>query len=402
MTTARLFAHVKIFIFVGFRTIISVELCQVAVQVKFGKYCFKERDTRVVGLERRNFLKTAGALAAASIVSSQSASGAATAEKSASGKMLKPNRLHKGDTVAIVAPSGIMWDNFDVQLATESLNALGLKAKIFPHARDRYGYLAGTDENRAKDLMAAFLDPEVKGIFCLRGGWGAARILDFLDFKAIEANPKILIGYSDITALHTAIAAKTNMVSFLGPNAGSSWRIYEADIVRDMLFAAKKVEIKSLVKNNGTLVPRINRPRTLSGGVAEGRLSGGNLTVFSSLVGTEYFPDLSGTILCLEDIGEKIYRIDRMLTQLSLAGHLKNLKGVALGGFTDCGPDENEPYGGFLIDEVFEHHFGNLGIPVFRGAQFGHIPDNATLPIGAKARMDANAGTISLVEASVV
>lgn len=350
-------------------------------------------------IQRRNFLKAAGVMAAASVVPSQAVGAVSTANR---GKgSIKPKRLSKGDTVGIVAPSGITWDEFDLQLSIESLNALGLGAKIFPHAMDRFGYLAGTDEDRARDLMDAFQDPDVDAIFCLRGGWGAARILDYLDFDIIEANPKILIGYSDITALHAAIAAKTRMISYLGPNAGSSWRLYEADTVKGLLFDGKKLEYKSLTKNNGTLVPRINRPRTVVGGKADGYLVGGNLTVFSSLVGTPYFPDLAGCILCLEDIGEKIYRVDRMLTQLALGGHFKNLKAVALGGFTDCGPDENEPYGGFLLGEVFEHHFAGLGIPVFRGAQYGHIKDNATLPLGAKARVDADACTIKLLEAGV-
>lgn len=341
----------------------------------------------------------AGALATASIAPARAVE-AVVAQQPQTG-VIKPKRLKKGDTVAIVAPSGITWDEFDLQLSIESLNVMGLGTKIFPHAMDRYGYLAGTDENRARDLMDAFQAPDVDAIFCLRGGWGAARILDYLDFDVIEANPKILIGYSDITALHAAIAAKTSMVSYLGPNAGSSWRTFEADVVKGLLFDGEKLEYKSLTENNGTLVPRINRPRTVVGGRAEGRLVGGNLTVFSSLVGTPYFPDLSGTILCLEDIGEKIYRVDRMLTQLALGGHFKNLKAVALGGFTDCGPDENEPYGGFLLGEVFEHHFAGLGIPVFRGAQFGHIKDNATLPLGALARVDADACTIKLLEAGV-
>lgn len=358
----------------------------------------------MVQIERRSFLKAAGALAAASAAGGQALGAVSRPAYSASASTaprIKPKRLRKGDTVGIVAPSGVTWDKFNLQLSTESLAAMGLKAKIFPHAMDQHGYLAGTDENRAADLMAAFRDPEVDAIFCLRGGWGAARILDMLDFNVIETNPKILIGYSDITALHTAIAAKTRLVSYLGPNAGSSWRIYEADMVKDLLFAAKKVEYKSLTRNDGTLVPRVNRPRTIRGGSADGHLVGGNLTVFSSLAGTPYFPDLSGAILCLEDIGEKIYRVDRMLTQLALGGHFKNLKGVALGGFTDCGPDEGEPYGGFVLGEVFEQHFGALGIPAFWGAQFGHITDNATLPLGAKARVDADTCTIKLLEAAV-
>ncbi|WCL55243.1 S66 peptidase family protein [Gimibacter soli] len=353
-------------------------------------------------LGRRGFLKAAGALAAtAATMGSLAPTAAAKSPARPAKPGLKPKRLKRGDTVAIVAPSGVLWEKTNLPLATESLAAMGLKSKVFPHAMDRYGYLAGTDENRAADLMAAFRDPGIDAIFCLRGGWGAARILPYLDFEVIRANPKILLGYSDITALHAALAAKTGLVTYHGPNAGSSWYTFEAEMLQALMFDGEKVEYRTVPRNDGTLVARANRTHTITPGKAEGRLVGGNLTVFTSLMGSPYFPDLNGCILCLEDVGEKIYRVDRMITQLALGGHLKGLKGIVLGGFTDCGPDEAEPFGGFTLIEVFEQHFAKLGIPVFAGAQFGHIKENFTLPLGARAMIDADAGIIRLVEPAV-
>jgi muramoyltetrapeptide carboxypeptidase len=354
-------------------------------------------------LERRDFLKGAGLMAVAGLAGAAggAAGGAQATQTGAMPSTIKPKRLKRGDTVAIVAPSGVTWEKFTLQLSIESLEVLGLKAKVFPHAMDRHGYLAGTDADRAADLMAAFQDPEVDGIFCLRGGWGAARLLPMLDYDIIRANPKVLIGYSDITALHTALAAKVGMVSYLGPNAGSAWYEFEAEMMTKLLFDRKKLEYRTEPKNDGTLVARKNRSQTIVPGTAEGWLAGGNLTVFVSLMGSPYFPNLDGAILCLEDVGEKVYRIDRMITQLALGGYLRGLKGIVLGGFTDCGPDESEPYGGFTLGEVFEQHFGALGIPVWSGAQFGHIKDNATLPLGACARIDGGACTLTLLESAV-
>ncbi|WP_417450975.1 S66 peptidase family protein [Kordiimonas sp.] len=350
-------------------------------------------------VQRRDFLKAAGLAAVAAVASNTV--GAQAKQPASKPSVLKPKRLKRGDTVAIVAPSGVTWEKFTLQLSIESLAVLGLKAKVFPHAMDRHGYLAGTDADRAADLMAAFKDPDVDGIFCLRGGWGAARLLPMLDYDIIRANPKVLIGYSDITALHTAFAAKVGMVSYLGPNAGSSWYEFEAEMMTKLLVDGKKLEYRTEPKNDGTLVARKNRSQTIVSGTAEGWLAGGNLTVFVSLMGSPYFPTLDGAILCIEDIGEKIYRVDRMITQLALGGCLKGLKGIVLGGFTDCGPDESEPYGGFTLGEVFEQHFGGLGIPVWSGAQFGHIRDNATLPLGARARIDGGNRTLTLLESAV-
>jgi muramoyltetrapeptide carboxypeptidase len=312
----------------------------------------------------------------------------------------KPPRLKAGDTVGLVKPAGFLADEYELGLAVEAIVAMGLKPKLAPHLSDRNGYLAGKDRDRAADLNAMYADDAVKAVFAVRGGWGSARILPYLDFARIRANSKLLIGFSDITALHLAFAARAGFPTIHGPNAASQWGKLSWDAFRELVFEGRVPLYRNPPGDEDRLVQREFRTRTIQPGRATGRLLGGNLTVLASLAGTSYLPDFSGAILFLEDVDEAEYRIDRMLTQLALAGILRKLAGVVFGQCTNCratGPS----YGGFTLAQVLDHHLKPLGVPAYQGALFGHVDDQFSLPVGARAEIDADAGTIRLLESPV-
>ncbi|MES2157559.1 MAG: LD-carboxypeptidase [Pseudomonadota bacterium] len=314
--------------------------------------------------------------------------------------LVKPPRLRPGDMVGLIEPAGFTDDAFDLALVMETIRAMGLVPKPAAHLAQRHGYLAGRDADRAADVNAMFADRQVKAIFAVRGGWGCARILPFLDFATIRANPKLLVGFSDITALHLAFAAKAGFTTIHGPNTASSWGKFSWDAFRAVAFDGATPTFASPVGVEDRLVQRTGRIRTFGPGKATGRLIGGNLTVLAALMGTPWLPDFTGAILFVEDIGEQPYRIDRMLTQLALAGVLGKLAGVMFGQCTDCGPS-GASYGGFTLSEVLQQHLAPLGIPAFQGAPFGHVANQISLPVGIRAEMDADAGTIRLLEPAV-
>jgi muramoyltetrapeptide carboxypeptidase len=306
----------------------------------------------------------------------------------------KPLRLRPGDTVGLIEPAGFTEDRFDFAEVLATIRAMGLVPKPAPHVTKRYGYLAGTDKDRAADVNAMYADDEVRAIFAVRGGWGCARMLPFLDFDAIRANPKLLVGMSDITALHLAFAAKGAGPTIHGPNAANSWTSLAWDSFRRLTFAGEMPTWRNPDGREDRLAQRA-AIRTFRPGQASGRLLGGNLTVLSALVGTPYMPDFTGAILFLEDTGEAEYRIDRMLTHLGLAGILGKLAGVVFGQCTRCsGPNP----AGFTLSEVLDQHLAPLGVPAFQGALIGHIANQFSIPVGVRAEIDAAAGTIRMLE----
>ena len=316
------------------------------------------------------------------------------------GTWVKPPRLRAGDTVGLIEPAGFTDDAFDLEPVKQNIIAMGLKPKPSRHLTDRYGYLAGKDADRAADVNDMYADPDVKAVFAVRGGWGCARILPYLDFARIRANPKLLIGYSDITALHLAFAARAGFTTIHGPVASSGWNRFSWDYFRAVAFDGATPTFTNPVGTEDRLVQRIGSIRTFGSGKATGRLLGGNLTVLAALMGTPWMPDFTGAILFIEDIGEQPYRIDRMLTQLALGGVLGKLAGVVFGQCTDCGPS-GASYGGFTLSQVLQQHLAPLGIPAFQGAPFGHVANQISLPVGIRAEMDADAGTIRLLESAV-
>lgn len=314
---------------------------------------------------------------------------------------LRGKRLAPGDTIGLIEPASASTEPFDLTLVEETIRALGFKPKRAAHLLDRYGYLAGQDRDRASDVNAMFADKSVQAIFAVRGGWGCARLLPYLDYDLIRANPKPLMGYSDITALHMAIQAKTGLVTFHGPNASSAWGRQSVDSFRPLAMDAAMPTYANPVASEDRLTQKKWRTQTIRAGVARGRLLGGNLTVLSALVGTPYLPDFTGAILFLEDIGEAEYRIDRMLTQLALSGILRRVAGIIFGQCTDC-KDKDPGLVNFTLSSLFEQHFAPLNVPVFQGAFIGHMPDQFTLPVGVMAEMDAAAATLKLLEPAVL
>src|SRR5690606_2418431 len=341
-------------------------------------------------MHRRQFL---GATALASLMVSLPGTGTAAASGH---KRLLPPALMKGDTVALVSPSAATDNRLDLQLSQEVMEALGLRVRTGAHYGARRGHLAGTDEARAADLNAAFADDEVKAVICVRGGSGAARVLPLLDYAAIRANPKVLLGYSDITALHNAILARSGLVTFHGPNGTGSWNRFNADQFERVFFERELMEYRNQVEAGDELVPRRNRTLTIAGGKASGELVGGNLTLLTALAGSPYLPDFAGKILFLEDVSEAPYRIDRMLSTLKLMGALDRIAGLVFGECTDCDPGEG--YGSLTLDEILDDHIKPLGIPAYRGAMIGHIRQQFIVPVGGKVEMDADAGTFRLLE----
>lgn len=312
----------------------------------------------------------------------------------------KPPRLKPGDTVGLVCPAAPAYSREQVQITIESLQALGLKTRVAPHIYDRYGYLAGQDADRAADLNRFFADPSINALMAMHGGWGCARLLPLLDYEQIRRNPKILIGYSDITALLLAITAKTGLATMHGPVGSVTWNRFTVDWLKRVLMDAEPVRFQNPVGKGETLTQTTDRITTLHPGAARGRLLGGNLTVLSHLIGTPYVPDWRGAILFLEDVQEEPYRVDRMMAQLKLAGILDQVAGVVFGKCTKC--EAEGGYGSLTLEDVLATYLAPLNVPAFSGAMIGHIVDKFTIPLGINAEIDATKGTIQLLEAAVV
>jgi len=303
--------------------------------------------------------------------------------------------------VGIVAPASATFQSVDVTIARESLEALGLKVKVGEHVLSRHGYLSGSDKDRAADINRFFKDDDIRAVLPIRGGWGSSRVLPHLDFDEIRRNPKIVLGYSDITALHLAIHAKTGLITFHGPNGLGRWDTWSVEYVKRVLFNAEAVTFenpKALADRN-SLTQTENRVQTITSGTARGRLIGGNLTVMTTILGSPYVPSTEGAILFLEDVGEDLYRVDRMFTQLKLAGILDRIHGFVFGTCAECGPGEG--FASLTLEEIFADHIKPLRVPAWFGAMIGHQTPQWTLPVGADVEVDATAGTIKLLSPAV-
>jgi muramoyltetrapeptide carboxypeptidase len=346
-------------------------------------------------MNRRAFI---AALAAAPV---GSAAVSSQADRSKAVPPLLPRRLAAGDAVGIVSPASATFQTVDVAIARESLEALGLKVKIGKHVLERHGYLAGSDKDRAADINEFFSDASIRAVFPIRGGWGSSRVLPHLDYDAIRRNPKVMVGYSDITALHLAVQARTGLVTFHGPNGMGRWDAWSLDYFKRVLFAGEAVTMQNpaTLSERNALAQTENRVQTISGGTARGRLLGGNLTVLTTILGSPYVPSFDGAILFVEDVGEDLYRVDRMFTQLKLAGILDRIRGFVFGTCAECGPGEG--FASLTLEEIFTDHIRPLKIPAWFGAMIGHQMPQWTIPVGGEAEIDATRGTIRMVGPSV-
>ncbi|MEH2171642.1 S66 peptidase family protein [Nostoc sp.] len=336
-------------------------------------------------IKRREFLTTCGLATLATQIPTLTAQG-----KPSLNTIRKPPRLQAGDTVGLISPAGIV-DAKDIEAAQKSVSQLGLKVKLGKHILDRYGYLAGKDADRAQDVNLMFSDRTIKAIIPMRGGWGCNRILPLLNYSLIRSHPKILIGYSDITTLLLAINARSQMITFHGPVATSTWNQFTVDYFKRILFNAEAVTMQNLN-------PSEVRMEIIAPGKAKGKLVGGNLSVLSAMVGSPYLPTWNKSILFVEEVGEDVYRIDRMLTQLKTAGILNQIAGFIFGQCTKCSLGD-EP--SFTLMQVLQQHILPLGIPAWYGSMIGHIKDKFTLPIGAEVEINAELGTIQMLETAV-
>lgn len=316
-------------------------------------------------------------------------------------KTIKPKRLKKGDTIGLITP-GSYIDDEGLQKAVTNLEGLGFQVKLAKNIRAERGFIAGTDAQRLADLHSMFSDKQVAGIWCARGGYGCGRLLPMIDYRLIKKNPKVVVGFSDITALLQGIYKETGLIGFHGPVGSSDFTAYTVEYLTKVLIEpADKLNIP-LSKENAEVAKtdKVFQTATIRGGIATGKLVGGNLSLLAPLAGTKYQPNVNRKLLFIEEIGESPYRIDRMLTQLRQSYPLKAAAGIILGVFRGC--EKKEGSRSLSLMETLKDRLSDLNIPIFYGAAIGHIGDNLTLPIGGKARFDADSGTLTLLEKGVV
>lgn len=311
-------------------------------------------------------------------------------------KIIKPKKLKKNDVIGLISPASSPDDLSKIEVGVRYLEGLGYSVETGKNVGKINGYLAGSDKERVEDLHSMFQKKEIKAVFCLRGGYGSGRLLDKIDYNLIKKNPKILVGYSDITALQMAIFKKAGLISFSGPMVVSDLinQIHNTseEIFWNMLTSSKKIgKLKSIGEKE---------IQYLRKGKGIGTLIGGNLSTFVSLIGTEFIPKLTNYILLLEDTCEPPYKIDRMFNHLKLSGIFYKSKGVMLGAFNDC-IEENPEKNTLTLGEVIQDYLGKLNKPVLYNLSHGHINENLILPFGLKVRLNSSKDYIEFTENAV-
>lgn len=309
-----------------------------------------------------------------------------------------PDTLKPGDTVAITAPSSPVTDKM-LDAAVRSIKFLDLEPEIMPSCTLRHGYMAGTDQQRASDLNSAFANTSIKGIFCLRGGYGITRILPLLNFETIKKNPKPLIGFSDVTALHNSINQLCSFTTFHGPMPNADYTVLDEFSLMSLKNSLFSSNISQPLEN-----PANHTFETLYEGKASGTLTGGNLSMLTATLGSPYEIDTKGRILFIEEVGERPYRIDKMLTALSLSGKFRDCSGVIFGTFTDCidpdpqklSPNAITAGGSLTIKEIISEVVLPYKKPVLWGLQAGHSYPHITLPMGADISMCLESKSVDL------
>ncbi|MCP4312359.1 MAG: LD-carboxypeptidase [Bacteroidetes bacterium] len=347
--------------------------------------------------DRRSFIKKSGAFAALAAGSSLGLR-AGNFSYGADPLRILPKRLKEGDLIGLVTPGSSVTEE---QLATSisKLEALGFRTTHNDTVLSEYGYFAGPDRERADELVEMFVREDVDAIMCVRGGYGSIRILDLLDFDLIRNNPKVFIGYSDITALLTSVFQETGLVTFHAPMGISEFNRFSLKSMRKVLMDPRESYKLPYRREKETREnPEYDR-YTISGGEAEGVLIGGNISVLDSIIGTRFEPDFENKLVYLEEVGEKTYRVDKMIFHLLSATNLKKAKGIILGAFDECNISE-EPT--LSLKVALDDLLKPLGIPVSYGLSFGHINRMLTIPTGIRAVMNADKNSFELLEAAVI
>lgn len=312
-------------------------------------------------------------------------------------KIQKPRKLSKGDLIGIISPASTPADLSKVEKGVKYLESLGYKVEVGKNVGKERGYLAGTDEERLSDLHYMFGKKAVKAIMCVRGGYGTGRLLPSIDYSLIKKNPKIFVGYSDITALQMAFLKKAGLVTFAGPMlAVDFWKGEEISKFTEEQFWRMVTSDKKFGKLAN---PDDERFFVLNKGNASGKLLGGNLALVTSIMGTEYLPSFEDSMLMLEDIGEPPYRVDRMLNQIKLAKGFEQTNAVILGRFMDCYDDPDSKT--LTLNEVISDYLSNIEKPVIYNFKHGHINDNITVPFGVECKLNTTKEILEIVESAV-
>lgn len=316
---------------------------------------------------------------------------------------IKPKMIKTGDTIGLIAPGTAVTDPDELSKSLDIVNFLGLKYKMGINVKTGTGYKSRSIKERIEDIHSMFLDPDINGIFCLRGGYGTIQLLDYIDFDLIRNNPKVFLGYSDITALHLAINKYSGLITFHGPVMMSTFTDFTINSLKQVIM---NNQIIGKITNPSSMINfrKVHPIRTIKGGMAEGRLVGGNLSLISSLMGTKYEINTKDAILFLEDVGEEPFRIDRMLSQLKISGKFNEAKGIVFGECAGCNFDKlnSSRVWDYTLGEILDQTFSDIEKPVLYGLTIGHTSNQITLPLGVKASLNSDEGSLSIYDSAVI
>ncbi|HRI48020.1 MAG TPA: LD-carboxypeptidase [Ignavibacteriaceae bacterium] len=312
-------------------------------------------------------------------------------------KTQKPKKLKSGDVIGLISPASSPEDLSRVEKTVAYLEKLGYRVEVGKNVGKYYGYLAGNDEERLQDFHDMFANKKIKAVFCLRGGYGVPRLLSKIDYRLVKNNPKLLIGYSDITALQMALLKKTGLITIAGPMAA-------VELYKEMPEYSEE-NFWRLVTSSKKLgkieIPKDQPLQSVTKGNAKGKIIGGNLAVFVGLMGTEYLPSFNDTILFFEDIGEVPYRVDRFFSQLTLSKAFKKANGLLLGQFTDCEEKDAEKRT-LTLSNVFDDYLAKIKIPTISNFPNGHVEIKMPIPYGIEAKVNSEILTVEFLESAVI
>jgi muramoyltetrapeptide carboxypeptidase len=350
-------------------------------------------------LTRKNFLKTTGLLTAgAAMLPAMNTYSQETYQKQEKKDKIKPKRLEQGDTIGLITPAGVITED-QLNETIVKIEELGFKTYHLPSVLSQYGYFAGTDQERVDEIMHMFTNETVDAIWCVRGGYGGIRMLDLFDFEVIAQNPKVIMGYSDVTSILNAIYDRTGLITFHGPVGISTFCDFAMESIDNVLFTPKNRHKFPYLREEGTEENPEYDLYTITEGKAEGELAGGNLSVLASMIGSEFEVDYKDKIVFLEDVDEKVYSIDRWLTMLLNGSNIHEAAAIVLGAFHNCSKND-EPT--FTLKEVIDGMIKPLNIPASYGLSFGHIANKFTIPVGVHAKFDAGKNKLQLTEKAVL